>query len=113
MPPHGELLNLGRDLDTAGVGDVNPRWPSRRGANRGRFTTETSVVSLSAILQWVSPADITSIQPDARMRARVLGVGFVSEWALLGRAERHGLATLRLNSGNITRNFCLRVCAGT
>jgi hypothetical protein len=81
--------------------------------NRGRFTTETSVVSLSAILHWVSPVDIPSIQPDARMRARVLGVGFVSEWALLPRAERHGLATLRLNAGNITRTFGLRVCAAT
>src|SRR5260370_37865921 len=34
-----------------------------------------------------------------------LGVGFVSEWALIRRAERHGLATLRPNTGNITRTF--------
>jgi DNA-binding transcriptional LysR family regulator len=34
-----------------------------------------------------------------------LGVGFVSEWALIRRAERHGLATLRLNTGQISRTF--------
>ncbi len=36
-----------------------------------------------------------------------LGVGFVSEWALLRRAERHGFATLRLNTGKISRTFAL------
>jgi hypothetical protein len=36
-----------------------------------------------------------------------LGVGFVSEWALLRRVERNGLATLRLNTGKISRTFAL------
>jgi len=36
-----------------------------------------------------------------------LGVGFVSEWALLRRAERHGFATLRLNTGKLSRTFAL------
>lgn len=36
-----------------------------------------------------------------------LGVGFVSEWALVRRAEAHSLATLRLSSGKISRAFTL------
>ena len=50
-----------------------PVYGHRRATgNRGGFTTEKSVVSLSAILHCGVPADIPSIQSDARMRARVL-----------------------------------------
>ena len=36
-----------------------------------------------------------------------LGVGFVSEWALVRRTETHRLATLRLNGGKISRTLAL------
>ena len=36
-----------------------------------------------------------------------LGVGFVSEWALVRRAETRSIATLRLSGGKISRTFSL------
>jgi LysR family transcriptional regulator, transcriptional activator of the cysJI operon len=36
-----------------------------------------------------------------------LGVGFVSEWALVRRMETHRIATLRLIGGKISRTFAL------
>jgi DNA-binding transcriptional LysR family regulator len=36
-----------------------------------------------------------------------LGVGFVSEWALLRRTNTHLIATLRLSAGKISRTFAL------
>jgi len=50
---------------------------------------------------------VRSPQPTLSCIEAGLGVGFVSEWALLRRLERHGLATLRLNTGKISRTFAL------
>lgn len=36
-----------------------------------------------------------------------LGVGFVSEWALVRRTETHRIASLRLSGGKISRTFAL------
>jgi len=36
-----------------------------------------------------------------------LGVGFVSEWALVRRIDTHRIATLRLSGGRISRTFAL------
>jgi DNA-binding transcriptional LysR family regulator len=36
-----------------------------------------------------------------------LGVGFVSEWAVVRRAESRSIATLRLSSGKLSRSFAL------
>jgi DNA-binding transcriptional LysR family regulator len=41
-----------------------------------------------------------------------LGVGFVSEWALVRRIDTHRIATLRLNSGRMCRSLALLSAQG-
>ena len=41
-----------------------------------------------------------------------LGVGFVSEWALVRRLENHRIATLRLNGGRMCRSLALLSAPG-
>jgi DNA-binding transcriptional LysR family regulator len=74
---------------------------SRRVVENGLQKTGIRLGSLRIVMELDSTEAILSCIEAG------LGVGFVSEWALVRRSEARSIATLRLSSGKISRSFAL------